>query len=111
MPRPTVGVVITTFNYGRFIEECLRSLDTQTLSPSSVVVIDDASSDNTTDILRRVIPELSFGSRTTILRHDERRGLAASLNEGFAECAADFIAHVDADDRCLPRYLEALTER
>lgn len=109
MPRPRVGVVVTTYNYGRFLGECLRSLEAQTLPPDTVVVVDDASDDDTAEVLSRELSSLSIGSRLTVVRHATRQGLATSLNDGFARCDAEFIAHVDADDRCLPRYLEALS--
>src|SRR4051812_26076474 len=105
MPRPTVGVVVTTYNYGRFLEACLASLDGQTLPPDAVVIVDDASDDETPEILRRVVPTLGIGDRVSILRSPVRQGLATSLNLGFAACDTDLIAHVDADDRCLGRYV------
>lgn len=108
MPRPTVGVVVTTHNYGRFLETCLRSIDEQTEPPDVLVVVDDASEDDTQRVLDQVIPTLALADRVRVSRSAVRRGFAASLNHGFSLCDTELIAHVDADDRCLPRYVEAL---
>jgi glycosyltransferase involved in cell wall biosynthesis len=108
MSAATVGVVLTTCNYGRFLKDCLRSLDQQTRPADELLIIDDASTDDTVQVLDEVLPTLDIGQRTRVIRSDERRGLAASLNTGFTASSCEMVAHVDADDICLERYLEAL---
>jgi glycosyltransferase involved in cell wall biosynthesis len=101
-------VVVTAHNYGRFLPECLASLDRQTAPIDELVVVDDASTDDTADVLTRLLASLSLGQVTTVLRHDVRRGAAASLNEGIAHTSGELVANVDADDTVEPRYLELL---
>jgi len=110
MPRPTVGVVVTAFNYGRYLDECLRSLDAQTLQPDEIVVVDDASTDDTPQVLDSLSSQLHIGPRMRVIRHADRQGQAVSMTEGVRSCSSEFVAHVDADDVCEPQYLQRLTE-
>jgi glycosyltransferase involved in cell wall biosynthesis len=104
----TVGVVVTTYNYGRYLLECLQSLDAQTRAPDAIVVVDDGSDDDTADVLAIARASLGIADRLRVIRHDHRQGQAASINEGVRACDCDLVAHVDADDTCEPAYLEQL---
>lgn len=110
MPGSTVGIVITTFNYGHYLEECLRSLDAQTRPPDEVVIVDDASTDETPQVLGRLLPQLRIGDRIRVIRHAARQGQASSTTEGIQACSCELVAHVDADDICEQRYVQRLSE-
>lgn len=111
MSRRTLPVVvlIPARNYGEYIEEALRSLATQTALPAEVLVIDDGSTDDTPAVLDRLIRELPDLS-IRVKRHDKSIGFVNSLVEGTQLTDAPYIAHVDADDRVLPQYLERLVD-
>jgi glycosyltransferase involved in cell wall biosynthesis len=104
-----VAVLIPARDYGQYIREALESLAAQTVLPAEVLVIDDGSIDDSPQRIAEAIdalPDLPL----RVVRHERPRGFVASLIEGTALTNAELIAHVDADDRVLPRYLESLVE-
>jgi len=102
--RDSVSVVIPTYNYGRFITAAINSVLAQTSRPSEIIVVDDGSTDNTTEIVS------NFGDRVKYVRQ-ENAGVCAARNRGVAESKADHIAFIDADDVWQPTFLEKMLER
>lgn len=90
-------------NGERYLAEALDSVLAQTLSDFEVVVVDDASTDGTAKILDAYAQR---DARFVVLRNEENRKLAASLNRGLAACRAPLVARADADDVNLPTRLE-----
>lgn len=107
---PDIAIIITAHNYGRYLDQCLDSIVQQTRLPEEVVIVDDASTDETPQVIERRASQLEGHFRTRVIRHGARVGFAGSLNEGIWASQSELFAHVDADDVCLPRYLEALEE-
>ena len=90
---PLVSVLMSVHNDARFVAEAVQSVLGQTLSDLELVVVDDASTDET--------PSLLAGfddARVTVLRNDERSGLAASLNRGLDAAEGRYVARLDSDD-------------
>jgi glycosyltransferase involved in cell wall biosynthesis len=102
---PLISVVINTYNYGKFLEDAINSLiggDTslghvppQTFQGFEVVIVDDASTDNTPEMCERIADDWK-GIR--YLRHDTNQGSAAAMNTGIQSCRSHFIAAMDSDD-------------
>lgn len=99
MTRPTVSVVIPTYNSGPLVTEAVKSVLEQTHSPDEVIVIDDGSSDDTAEQMARFDPPVRYV-------HQPNGGVAAARNRGIAEATGDLIAFLDADDVWHPRKLE-----
>lgn len=95
-----VTVIINTYNYGRFLQEAIESVLSQTVADFQILVVDDGSTDDTPDVLARI-----RDPRLEIVR-TPNQGLGASRNFGLAHAKEDFIAFLDADDRWMPRKLE-----
>jgi succinoglycan biosynthesis protein ExoO len=102
-----VSVVIPTYNAAGFIDRAVRSALNQTHPVSEVIVVDDASSDETTSVVRGLAEE---DSRVKLIAGAENRGPAAARNRGFAEASGDWIAVLDADDAFLPQRIEAMIQ-
>jgi glycosyltransferase involved in cell wall biosynthesis len=98
MARPLVSVLLPVRNAAATLDECLDSLEAQTLPGSQMVVVDHGSTDATPQLLARR-PGL------TALRQ-ETGSLLDALNAGLARCQGRYIARMDGDDRCRPRRLE-----
>jgi glycosyltransferase involved in cell wall biosynthesis len=98
---PLVSVLMSVHNDAAYVGEAVESVLRQTLSDLELIVVDDASTDATPDILGR-----TEDSRLTVLRNDERLGLAASLNRGLDAAAGRYVARLDADDIALPDRLQ-----
>lgn len=96
-----VSIVVTAYNYARFIDECLDSCLGQngTTLTYEVIVVDDGSTDDTPALLaRRSDPRLS------VLRI-ENSGIELASNHGFGVARGRYIVRVDADDALEPDYL------
>lgn len=103
---PLVSVVIPAFNTSRFIEKSIDSVRKQTYRNLEIIVVDDGSSDDTADIVRRVMKE---DSRVKLLQQ-ENGGIASARNLAVKHSGGEFIAPLDADDMWLPCYLEKQVE-
>ena len=99
--KPKVSVVVTCYNYGKFIVGCLDSLQKQTFSDFEVIVVDDGSTDNSAE---KICPYLN--DRRFRYINQKNGGQANAKNRGIKESKADLIAFLDADDQWLPEKLE-----
>ena len=92
---PLVSIVVTSYNYGRYLAECLDSALAQTYGNCEVIVIDDGSSDNSPEIIAL------YGKRViSVLKTNE--GPASSWNLGFKLSQGEFVLFLDSDDVLLP---------
>jgi alpha-1,3-rhamnosyltransferase len=103
-----VSVVVPSYNHAPFIERTLRSIFRQTLLPRELVVIDDGSRDDSTQIIERVLRDSPIAACEFVAR--ENRGLCATLNEGFARCGGRYFAYLGSDDLWFPQFLQARVE-
>ena len=97
-----VSIVLPTFNRAAFLPHAVASIRSQTLQDWHLIVVDDGSTDNTADVLRRLAADL--GTRVTIVRQDNR-GAYAARNTGLDHVDSRFVALFDSDDVWLPEYL------
>jgi glycosyltransferase involved in cell wall biosynthesis len=98
-----VSVVIPTYNMAPLLKRAMDSVFRQTLADFEIIVVDDASSDHTPDVVRSFADD-----RVVYVRHDVNRGGSAAVTTGIARAGAPFVAGLDADDAARPRWLEAL---
>jgi glycosyltransferase involved in cell wall biosynthesis len=96
---PSVSVVVTCFNYERYVVPCVRSILQQTLQPLEVIVVNDGSTDGSAAVLA------SFGDRITIIEQPNS-GLVPARNRGYAASRGDLVLFIDADDMLHPQALE-----
>jgi glycosyltransferase involved in cell wall biosynthesis len=103
---PLVSVLLAVHNDARYIHYAVESVLHQTVDDLELVVIDDASSDETPAVLT------GFSDpRILRLRNEEQLGLAASLNRGLEVAQGSYLARLDSDDVALPEWLERLLAR
>jgi len=105
MPPPpqTIGVVVTSHNYGRYLRQCLDSIIAQTVRPQTIVLVDDASDDDT-----GIIGQEYTRIGVKHVRVDFR-DVAKARNHGAGLCGnAGYLCFVDADDYLPPDYLRLL---
>lgn len=97
----SVTVIIVNWNSGDLLAECIRHLNSQSVKPETILVIDNASSDGSV--------EKAEASGTLItLRMKENLGFAAGNNRGLAESKTEFVALLNADAYAEPDWLENL---
>jgi radical SAM superfamily enzyme YgiQ (UPF0313 family)/glycosyltransferase involved in cell wall biosynthesis len=97
--HPRVSVVMAVHNGERYLKEAINSILTQDFSDLELVVIDDASTDATPEILEECQRR---DSRVLIHRNPTRLGVTSSLNLGLVLAHGEYIARQDADDISLP---------
>jgi len=97
----TVSVVIPCYKYGHFLEEAVSSmLDDQRGVDVRVLIIDDASPDDSAEVARKIAAR---DPRVDVIVHAANKGNIATFNEGLLEWAdGDYCALVSADDRLTP---------
>ena len=96
---PFVSVVIPVFKVRNFIERCANSLFEQTLKDVEYIFVDDASPDDSIDIVKACIeryPERK--EQVRILVHEQNQGLPAARNTGLAVATGEYVFHCDSDD-------------
>lgn len=96
--RPQVSIVITAYNYGRYLASALESALGQDYEPLEVLVLDNASTDETPEIVARY----AGNPRLRSIRHPLNIGLTPNHNAGLARASGAFIAFLSADDVLLP---------
>jgi glycosyltransferase involved in cell wall biosynthesis len=101
---PLVSVIVTSFNYGEFITDCLRSVHAQTYDRFECIVVDDCSSDNTPAVVTTLLDELK-DARLRYLRLPRNVGQLGAQVEGFRESRGEFIVFLDADDLLFPQFI------
>jgi len=99
-----VSVTIVTYNSGRFIKRCLESVLAQRYANKEIIVIDNASSDGTVDILEQ------FEDRCQIIYNDENIGFAAAQNQAIRSSSAEWVLTLNPDVLLLPNFIQALVD-
>jgi glycosyltransferase involved in cell wall biosynthesis len=99
---PKVTVLLPVFNAGAPLEVAIKSILIQDFTDFEFLIIDDASTDASAEIIREYA---KIESRIRAIYHSSNQGLAKTLNEGLQEARADFIARMDQDDEALPHRL------
>jgi len=99
-----VSIVITTYNYAAYLEECIASCLSQlnTNLEFEVIVIDDGSTDQTAEIMKGLMNSKLRNFRI------ENVGIEKASSYGFKKARGRYIVRVDADDKLYPNYLSVL---
>ena len=99
--KPTVSVIIPTYNRAHLIGRAIKSILNQTYQDFELIVVDDCSFDNTEEVVKSFKDE-----RIRYIKHDENRGADAARNTGIKVARGEYIAFQDSDDEWLPEKLE-----
>ena len=95
MKNPGISIIMPLYNAARFLEESLESIRKQSFQDFELICINDASTDNTIQILQTFQIK---DSRIKILSNDERRGAAFSRNRGMREAKGTYLSFLDGGD-------------
>lgn len=107
MEKPLISVIVPVYNVGDYLEGCLNSLLAQTYPNMELILVDDASTDNSGALCRGYA---SRDSRIQTVRLPQNRGPSAARNEGIRRAQGAYLSFVDADDRVEPDLLDQLYE-
>lgn len=106
--RNSITVGLTTFNAEKSVVNALKSINSQTIKPIEIIIVDDCSKDNTFQILR------NFASKNKlirILKNNQNRGVAYCRNRIIDHARGNFIAFFDDDDISIPQRLDLQLKR
>ncbi len=98
---PSISVIMSVYNGEKYLVEAIDSILNQTYSNFEFIIINDCSTDKTSEILQAY-----NDARIKIINNDENLRLPASLNKGFRLAKGKYIARMDADDIALPDRFE-----
>jgi glycosyltransferase involved in cell wall biosynthesis len=102
-----VDIVVPCYNYGRFLEGCVRSVLEQSLEDLRVLIIDDASSDDSVSVAQRLAHS---DRRVSVISHPQNWGHISTYNQGIEWATSDYFVLLSADDLLVPGALERAAE-
>ncbi len=95
MHKPIISIIMPAYQAGRYIAQAIKSVQAQNCKePWELLIIDDASTDNTAEIVRKYTSD----PRIRYLRQPGNQGVAAARNRGLMEAQGAYAAFLDADD-------------
>ena len=100
---PLISIVLPVYNGEKYIKHAIDSILNQTFKEFELIVVDDASTDSTPEILKEYIHK---DKRIIVIRNEKNLYIARSLNKGIGLSRSNIIARMDADDVSFPSRLE-----
>jgi len=100
MNPPRATAIITAYNAERYVARAIESALGQSFGPVHVIVVDDGSSDNTSEVAR------SFRDSVELIRLEKNSGPAVGRTVGLMNCKTEFMAFLDSDDYWMPDFVE-----
>lgn len=93
-PTPKISIVIPVYNVELYIEQCINSIKTQSLTEFEAIIVDDGSKDSSISLCEKQIKD----DERFIIVHKENGGLMSAWKYGLSFASADYIGFVDSDD-------------
>lgn len=106
---PLVSILVTNYNYSAYLRACLNSIEKQTYANIECIVVDNASSDNSLEVLEEIQNERAFsapGRSLRVIEASENLQQMKSSILAFQHCTGSFVIFFDADDMMLPECVE-----
>jgi glycosyltransferase involved in cell wall biosynthesis len=99
--KPGVCIVIPSYNYAKYLPDCLDSVLAQTEPADEIIVVNDGSTDNTTDVIEPYLGKIQYIRKNNA-------GVAAARNDGISKSTQPYIVCLDADDKIAPAFVRTL---
>ena len=102
---PFISVIVPIYNVERYVKICINSILAQTFQDFEIVIVDDATPDNSYNICREL-----YGNNEKIhlFRHEKNQGPGIARNLGMGNSRGEYIFFIDSDDAIIPNALEKL---
>lgn len=104
--KTLLSVVIPNHNYGRFVGEAIASVAAQTHGPIQLIVVDDASTDNSVEEIHKALDQADALESTMLIALEANVGKLGALNRALEHVAGHYFIILDSDDILLPGYAE-----
>ena len=102
MEQAKVSIIIPVYNGEKYINECLNSVLNETYENIEIVIVNDGSTDNTSDILNE------YQENRIKIINQRNQGVSAARNNGIKNSTGEYITFLDIDDIIIPNYIEDL---
>lgn len=100
-----ISVVVPVYNTAKYLKKCLSSIVEQTFKDIEIIIINDKSTDNSLEIIKKY---LLIDKRIILIDKKRNEGLSAARNSGIKIARGEYIIHVDGDDWIEFDYLESM---
>ncbi len=104
---PSVSVIVPCHNLARYLPAAVRSVQRQTLTDWEIIIVDDASPDETQQVANDLA---ASDDRIRVVTNERNLYLAGTLNKGISEAVGRYILPLDADNMIAPETLQALAD-
>lgn len=94
--KPKISVIMSVFNGELYVEQCIESVISQTFEDFEFLILDDASTDRTNEIIKK-----NKDKRIKLIKNEKNLGLTKSLNLLIEMARGEYVARLDADDICM----------
>src|SRR3989344_2860745 len=101
--QPLLTIVITNYNHGKYFPKAIDCLVSQDFFPFEILIIDDASTDNSLEIINKYASQYSF---IRVIAHKKNQGVCFALCEGIEEAKGTYVHTMGADDYRLPGFIK-----
>ena len=93
--KPKISVIIPIYNVEQYLEECLTSVTEQTFEDMEIILVDDGSTDRSTEIIQNFAKK----DKRIILCSQANKGVSTARNTGIRRAKGEYILFVDSDDK------------
>lgn len=96
-----VSVIVPSYNYEKYIVECLQSIADQNYKNIEIIIVDDCSKDNSRNLIKEFVEKYVNRNRFSDIKymhHTENKGAHHTINEGIEQAKGKYIAVINADD-------------
>jgi len=107
MKKLTLSVTIPNYNHSQFIGGCLEAVLGQSLLPDEIIVVDDASTDNSVEVIEKIAKKNSI---IKFIKNKKNLGMHLNGMKAFHEASGDYVYSHAADDRVLPGFFQKSME-
>src|SRR3954469_22110395 len=100
---PSLSVVVPNYNHAKYLPTCLTAILGQSVQPFEILVLDDASTDNSLEVIRRFAAEHSL---IRLIQNETNLGVMPNLNKGVELSRGEYVYIASADDEVVPGLFE-----
>ena len=107
-----VSFIVAVYNVAAYVGECVRSLCGQTMEDIEIVIVDDCSTDNSLEIVQRVLDEFPHRKeQTKIVHHERNKDIPQTRWDGIMAASGEYTIIIDGDDFVDIRMAEVLYDK
>lgn len=100
---PTLSVVVPNYNHAKYLEVSLPAILRQSVQPLEIIVLDDASTDNSLEVIRRFVAQNPI---IRLVQNEKNLGVMPNLNKGVELSRGEYVYIASADDEVVPGLFE-----